>query len=388
MVGPHASAVPDDLIVNESVDFVAIGEFDYTVRDLVERLAKDIEDDGDGILGLWCNVDEKIIKNGPRDLIRNLDELPFASKAIFNHLYLNHYELDFTLHPYMDIMTSRGCPSKCTYCLWPQTITRGKYRMRSLENVFSEIEFTLSQNIKINEFFFDDDTFTIQPDRIKEFCARYSHMKTGIPFSVNSKANITDENLLMTMKKTGLRCLVVGFESGNQDILDNVKKGTRLIEMKTFADLCHKIGIQVHGDFVLGLTGETKETIDETIRFAKTLNLSTFQVSIAHPLPGTAFYNWLDEKGYITTHDYADWIDDNGAQNCIISYPNLSSEEIEESIDYAISKYYFSSHMLKTATRQILNDPHEIYRYARGAKRLARYFFNNSFSGDHFFKKS
>jgi len=373
LVGPHASALPEQVIQEEAVDFVTLDEYDYTVRELARRLAADRDDNGEGIPGLWCKSGDRMIRNPKRALIGNLDELPFASKSLFTQLDIRKYRLDFTLHPYMNIMTSRGCPNRCIYCLWPQTLSRGKYRERSLSHVFLEIDSALQYRPKIREFFFDDDTFTVRKERVREFCERYIAGGYRLPFSVNTRANITDEKLLRLMKKAGLRCFVAGFESGNQEILDSIRKNTRLEEMEAFAQLCHRIGIQVHGDFVVGLPGETRETIRNTIRFAQRLSLSTFQLSIAMPLPGTEFYNWLDRNDYLTTRNFSNWIAANGMQNCIIQYPDLSCGEIEQAVHASIKQYYFSKHFFSTVLKQVLSNPMEIKRYFWGGRRLLQY---------------
>lgn len=374
-VGPHASAKPEDVIMNESVDFVTIDEYDYTVKELAQRLDKDFNDNCEGIAGLWSKSDGQIIKNPKRDLIENLDELPFASKSLYKHLDISKYGLDFTLHPYMNIMTSRGCPYKCIYCLWPQTLSRGRYRERSFDHVFNEIDFVLQSRPRIREFFFDDDTFTVNPERVEEFCERYIKAKIGIPFSVNARPNITDEKLLALMKKAGLRCLVAGFESGNQGILDRIKKNTKLEEMEEFAKLCHNLGIQVHGDFVLGLPGENQETIADTVKFARKLSLSTFQLSIAMPLPGTEFYDWLDQNNYLSTRNPEDWIDEHGMQRCVINYPDLNKSEIEHSVYQTIKNYYFSRYFFTTALKQIMANPLELKRYLSGGIRFLKFLY-------------
>lgn len=372
-VGPHTSAVPDEVIENEFVDCATIDEYDHTVRDLAERLSRDPDDTMEGVAGLWYKRGGKVYKNPRRPLIEPLDDLPFASRSLYSQLDINRYRLDFCLHPYMDIMTSRGCPAKCTYCLWPQTLSRGKYRVRSLESVFAEIDFVLGQKLAVREIFFDDDTFTVNSERVLEFCDRYIRGGYGLPFSVNARANITDEKMLRMLKKAGLRCMVVGFESGNQHILDAVRKNTRLEEMEEFARLCEKAGIQVHGDFVIGLPGENHETVEKTVRFARRLPLSTFQLSIAMPLPGTEFYRWLAENDFLLTRDYTQWVDENGHQNCVVNYPQLSSREIEESVYSGIRSYYLSLPFLAKAARQVLSNRHELKRYLWGGVRLFQF---------------
>lgn len=377
LVGPHASACTEEVLQNPYIDFAFRGEYDYTVRDLAKALADKKDFDPSSVLGMSYRNGGRIVSNPVRPLIDNLDEIPFASDVFLRHLNINRYSLDFTLHPYISIMTSRGCPSKCTFCLWPQTLARGKYRLRSLDNVFAELDQLINQAPKIREIFFDDDTFTVKEDRIREFCERYSKGRYPFLFSVNSKPNFTREPLIRRLKEVGLRCFVAGFESGNQEILDRVKKGVRLDEALEFAQICKRVGIQLHGDFVIGLPGETLQTIDATVQFAKKLNLSTFQISIAMPLPGTEFYNWLKEKGYLTKTDYREWISENGMQQCVIEYPELSGNAIVKAVNKAIRRYYFSGSFWWTMAKQILRNPSELKRYLLGAKRFVSFVFKN-----------
>lgn len=367
LVGPHASALPETLISCPEIDFIAAGEYDETILDLARALQTD---SGFDIPGLWRKENGQPKRGSERPLIHDLDALPFASSMLFKHLDIRRYRLDFALFPYMNIMTSRGCPAHCTFCLWPQTLTRGKFRERSLDHVFAEIAFVRRQNPRIREFFFDDDTFTVRPERIRAFCERYLREVPGIPFSVNARADLLDESLLLLMKQAGLRCFVVGFESGNQEILDRIRKGTRLDTMRAFAALCDRLGIQIHGDFVLGLPGETPETIAQTLRFARSVPLSTFQISIAHPLPGTDFFRWLDSKGYLLTHDFSRWIDAQGAQRCVFGYPDLPAQEIEAAVRKAILSYYLSLSFAWQALFNIARRAGELRRYLRGGMRL------------------
>ena len=355
LVGPHASACAKELAELDYIDHVIKGEYDYAVRDIAAGLMASI---------FSCS------------LIKDLDELPFASKAIFKHLDINKYQLDFCLHPYMTIMTSRGCPHKCTFCLWPQTLTGGKYRERSLDHVFRELNYIALNHREVKEIFFDDDTFTVNRDRVFDFCHYYIVYRYPFPFSINTRADV-DYLTLKELKRAGLRCAVVGFESGNQHILDNVKKNITLERMRTFDRHCHELGIQVHGDFVIGLPGETKQTIANTVKFAKDLHLSTFQLSLAVPLPGTEFYNYLDKNDYLTTRDFSDWIDSKGAQRCVIDYPNLSHIAMEKAIPKALKEYYLSPQFLINALKQVVKDPRELRRYLKGGIRFYDYLRRN-----------
>ena len=182
---------------------------------------------------------------------------------------------------------------------------------------------------QVKEFFFDDDTFTDDGPRAAAIARELG--KLGVTWSCNAKANVPRE-LLKTMRDNGLRLLLVGYESGNQQILHNIKKGVRIDVARQFSKNCHELGIVIHGTFILGLPGETKETIEETIRFACEVDPHTLQVSIAAPYPGTYLYRqalengWLDEKN-------ADLIDDRGVQVAPLHFPHLAHSEIFHSVE-------------------------------------------------------
>ena len=149
----------------------------------------------------------------------------------------------------------------------------------------------------VKEFFFDDDTFNIQKARTIELCEKLKPL--GLTWSCTSRVT-TDYDTLKAMKEAGCRLLIVGYESGDPQILKNIKKGATVQRALDFTRDCHKLGLVIHGDFILGLPGETKESIRNTIEFAKQLDCETIQVSIAHAFPGTEFFDYAKENGFIT----------------------------------------------------------------------------------------
>src|SRR4029078_13558227 len=185
---------------------------------------------------------------------------------------------------------------KCTFCLWPQTVGGHRYRVRSVAHVIEEIRPARSYSPQVKEFFFDDDTFTDDRPRAEAIARELG--KLGVTWSCNAKANVPREALKI-LKDNGLRLLLVGYESGNQQILFNIKKGMRIEVAKRFTKDCHDLGITIHGTFILGLPGETKETSEETIRFATEINPHTIQVSLAAPYPGTFLYKQALENGWL-----------------------------------------------------------------------------------------
>ena len=216
-----------------------------------------------------------------------MDQLPFVTPVYQRDLTIENYFIGYLKHPYISFYTGRGCKSRCTFCLWPQTVGGHRYRTRSVGHVIDEIRWAQKAFPQVKEFFFDDDTFTDNLPRAEAIARELG--KLGVTWSCNAKANVPRETLKV-LRDNGLRLLLVGYESGNQQILHNIKKGMRVEVAKKFTKDCHDLGITIHGTFILGLPGETKETIEETIRFATEINPHTIQVSLAAPYPGTFLY--------------------------------------------------------------------------------------------------
>jgi radical SAM superfamily enzyme YgiQ (UPF0313 family) len=188
----------------------------------------------------------------------------------------------------------------------------------------------------VREFFFDDDTFNIQKVRTIELCSKLKPLK--LTWSCTSRVT-TDYETLKAMKEAGCRLLIVGYESGDQQILKNIKKGATVERARQFTKDCHKLGLVVHGDFILGLPGETHETINTTIAFAKELDVETIQVSVAHAYPGTELYDYAVKNGFMVGDNKM--VDEGGHQLAHIQYPGLPAEEILESVHRFYDEYYF-----------------------------------------------
>jgi len=266
-----------------------------------------------------------------------MDELPFVSEIYARDLVPEDYFIGYLQHPYMSLYTGRGCKSRCTFCLWPQTIAGHAYRTRSPDNVAAEIARARELMPQIREFFFDDDTFTDDAPRAVEIAKRLGKM--GVTWSCNAKANV-DYDTLKAMRDNGLRLLLVGYESGNQQILHNIKKGMRIDVARRFTADCHKLGIKIHGTFIVGLPGEDRATIAETVKFAQEINPHTIQVSIAAPYPGTFLYKQAQENGWLSNTGAA-LVEGNGFQITSLSYPHLSQAEIFEAVADFYKKFYF-----------------------------------------------
>ena len=338
------------------IDFVARNEFDFTIKEVAEgRAFKDI----DGLS--FRNAEGVIVLNQERATLEDMDQLPFVSEVYKRDLHIEDYFIGYLKHPYISFYTGRGCKSHCTFCLWPQTVGGHKYRVRSADHVAAEVEYCMKAFPQVREYFFDDDTFTDNLPRAEEIARKLG--KLGVMWSCNAKANVPRETLKV-LKDNGLRLLLVGYESGNQQILHNIRKGLRIETAKQFTKDCHELGIQIHGTFILGLPGETKETIEETIRYAAEINPHTVQVSLAAPYPGTRLYQEATENGWLDTA-HAELIDERGVQIAPLHYPHLTHTEIFDSVETFYKRFYFRGSKIASIVWEMLCSPEMMKRRLR-----------------------
>jgi hopanoid biosynthesis associated radical SAM protein HpnJ len=314
------------------VDFAARSEFDFTIKEVADGR------DWKSILGLTFRDANGRIQHTPdRPILENMDDLPFVTPVYKRDLNISRYFSGYLKHPYMSFYTGRGCKSRCTFCLWPQTVGGHRYRTRSVGHVIEEMTWAKKAFPEVKEFFFDDDTLTDNLPRVEAIARELG--KLGVTWSCNAKANVPRVTLKV-MRDNGLRLLLVGYETGNQQILYNIKKGMRIDVAKRFAKDCRELGIRIHGTFIMGLPGETRETIKETIEFAKEVNPHTLQVSLAAPYPGTFLYKQALEKGWLDDVS-SGLVNEDGRQIASLSYPGLSHTEIFDSVESFYRSFYF-----------------------------------------------
>ncbi|MDD2859938.1 MAG: hopanoid biosynthesis associated radical SAM protein HpnJ [Acidiphilium sp.] len=338
------------------IDFVARNEFDFTIKEIAEgRAFADV----DGIS--YRDETGAIVHNKDRTILEDMDSLPFVSDVYKRDLRMEDYFIGYLLHPYVSLYTGRGCKSRCTFCLWPQTVGGHRYRTRSVEHVIAEVRQIKRDFPQMKELFFDDDTFTDNLPRAEAIARELG--KLGVTWSCNAKANVPRDTLKV-LRENGLRLLLVGYESGNQQILHNIKKGMRIEVARQFTKDCHDLGIKIHGTFILGLPGETQETIRETIQFAKDINPHTIQVSLAAPYPGTFLYDQAVENGWLDIAN-AELIDDHGIQIAPLHYPNLSHTEIFEGVEVFYRKFYFRAPKIMSILNEMVRSPQMMKRRLR-----------------------
>jgi hopanoid biosynthesis associated radical SAM protein HpnJ len=365
LIGAKVAVQPEESLRDAPViDFVARNEFDFTIKDVADGR------DFAAIPGLsWRNCDGVIIHNPERPVLEDMDALPFVAPVYKRDLDYRRYFIGYLKHPYVSLYTGRGCKSRCTFCLWPQTVGGHRYRTRSVGHVIEEIRYIQAEFPGLKEVFFDDDTFTDNLPRAEEIARELG--KLGVTWSCNAKANVPRETLKV-LRDNGLRLLLVGYESGNQQILHNIKKGMRVDVARRFTKDCHELGITIHGTFILGLPGETRETIEETIRFAIETNPHTLQVSLAAPYPGTFLYDQAVREGWLDTAN-AEYVDANGVQIAPLHYPHLTHTETFENVETFYKRFYFRAPKIAAICGEMVRDRQMLVRRLREGVEFFRF---------------
>lgn len=372
LVGTHVSALPGETLkLSRKIDAIARHEYDYILRDLAKELLKK-KPDLKKVKGITYWEKGKIRHNKDAPLITNLDELPFVSEVYARHLNIYDYFYAANLYPEITILTGRGCPNRCVFCVLPQTLTGHGYRFRSVENVLQELGFIKREFPGVKEVFIEDDTLTANVPRIRKLCSEMIKRKLNITWSANARADVDLETLKL-MKKAGCRLLCVGIESGNQQILNNIKKGTTLKGIREFFKATKKAGIMVHGCFMLGNIGETVETLKETVGFAKELDPDTAQFFPIMVYPGTEAFDYFKTHGYLLTEAFDEWLDREGQHKTIVSRPGLSAEELVAWCDEARRQFYLRPKYIASKALQALTKPREMKRILKSGKTFYKY---------------
>ena len=376
LVGTHVSALPDEVLnIDARIDAVARHEYDYTILELAKTLSQG--DDVSGVMGLSYRDNGTIIHNQKRPYIQDLDELPFVSAVYKRFLHIENYFNPNALYPMVTITTSRGCAFRCTFCVYPQTLTGRKFRLRSVENVADEMEYIVENFPKAKAIFFEDDTMTADKKRCKDLAEVIVKRGINISWTTNARVGL-DLDTMKRMKEAGCRTLCVGFESGSQMILDNMKKKIKLDRMIAFMDDAKKAGLLIHGCFMAGLPGETKETMKQTLELAKRLNPDTAQFYPVMVYPGTEAYEWYKQRGLISTDDFSKWITPGGLHNTVIRTESLSSEELVRFCDDARRTFYLRPSYFLYKAKQMMTNPKETKRNIKAAKTFVKYLFKGS----------
>jgi radical SAM superfamily enzyme YgiQ (UPF0313 family) len=339
VVGPHVTAEPETTLkrANGSVDVVARGEYDCTLQELAKLTSSDWSITKlSKVLGISYLDDKGKAVHNPTRPYLDVNELPFPA---WQHIDPRWYRDAGKRFPFITLISGRGCFGRCTFCRDVPLMEGRKLRMRDPELVVDEIEYDLALFPHLREVMFETDTFTASPKHVQGICEEILRRRLKVTWSCNCRTDM-DLKLLPLMKRAGCRMLMVGFEFGTQESLDAVKKGTNLGHSVRLAEEAERLGFTVHGCFMFGAPGETKESALKTIEFAKSLLMDTIQFSGICAYPGSEIYNWANERGFIVPSDWREWVDESWEQVTVLSYPELDKDEIDRLIDKGLKEFY------------------------------------------------
>jgi anaerobic magnesium-protoporphyrin IX monomethyl ester cyclase len=386
MVGRHVSSLPKEtLAMSPSLEAVAIREYEYTVRDWLA--AKACGADLSTVDGLvWRSGTGEIISNKQREAIKNLDELPFVSEVYKRFLHTPDYFYGHSLWPLVVFDTSRGCPYHCSFCVYPQTFSGHTMRYRSVANVADEFEFVAREMPEIKTVMLEDDTFIVSRPRTLELANELIRRGNKLPFDANCRADIgAEDELLSTLHKAGARLFCVGFESGDVEVINGMKKNNDdrrdakyHEEAHKFVRRCQKAGIMVHGCFMVGNLNETPASMEKTLGFAKALRPDTAQFFPIMVYPGTVAYQEAKKREYIQIEDWSAWLTKDGLHNSVVTLPNITHEQLVSFCDRARRSFYLAPSYLAYKLKQSLLDRRELQRNLKGFVTLSKYLLRGS----------
>ena len=387
LVGRHVSAMPNETFgMSPSVQATALREYEYTTRDWLAAL--ECGASLESVAGLvWRKSGNEVITNNPREAIQNLDELPFVTEVYKRFLHVPDYFYGHSLWPLVVFDTSRGCPYKCSFCVYPQTFSGHTMRYRSKEHVADEFDFVSREMPEVKTVMLEDDTFIINKKRTMELARELICRGNKLPFDSNCRADIgADYKLFSTLHKAGARLFCVGFESGDVDVIRGMHKNNSPTrdagyheEAKKFVDLCQKAKIMVHGCFMVGNLNETPASMEKTLEFAKQLKPDTAQFFPIMVYPGTEAYREAQTRGYLATNDWSAWLTEDGLHNSVVNLPNITHQNLVEFCDSARRRFYLSPGYLMRKALQSLKDPRELQRNLKGFATLLKFLVRGSF---------
>ena len=386
LVGRHVSALPaETLRMSDVLQAVAIREYEYTVRDWLA--AKACGADLSSVDGLaYRSATGEIVTNKQRGAIHDLDELPFVSEVYKRFLHTPDYFYGHSLWPLVVFDTSRGCPYHCSFCVYPQTFSGHTMRFRSVANVADEFEFVAKEMPEIKTVMLEDDTFIVSKPRTLELANELIRRGNKLPYDANCRADIgADVEFLSVLHKSGARLFCVGFESGDVEVINGMKKNNDdrrdakyHEEAHKFVRRCQDAGIMVHGCFMVGNLNETPASMEKTLQFAKALRPDTAQFFPIMVYPGTAAYAEAKKREYIQIEDWGAWLTKDGLHNSVVTLPNITHEQLVSFCDRARRSFYLAPSYLAYKLKQSLKDPRELQRNLKGFATLSKYLIRGS----------
>ncbi|MDD5567055.1 MAG: radical SAM protein [Patescibacteria group bacterium] len=371
LVGPHVSALHQNIIEQYSqIDAVARGEYEEIIQRLADAITH--QTPWDMIKGLTWRSNNRVIVNPSAPSPENLDAMRFVSRVYHDHLHIAKYRYSSCQHPVISLVTSRGCINHCIFCVYTQIFSGRVVRQRSIDNIIAEIRYLQLTFPEVKEIMFEDDTFTYNLARVRAFCQQLLEEKIRLTWSANARVQV-DYDTLRLMKRAGCRLLCVGYESGSQQILNRIKKGTTVEMMHRFSREARRAGILIHGCFMFGHPDETPATMQQTLDLAKKINPDSAQFFPVMAYPGTELFAWAKSHGYLTTTNFRSWVTAEGWHNCVVSRPGLTADDLTNFCRRARKEFYLRPKYLSQKVWQVIRYPSELTRNVLAFKNLFRH---------------
>jgi anaerobic magnesium-protoporphyrin IX monomethyl ester cyclase len=365
-VGTHPSAMPQETLKKSNADAVAIAEYDQTILEVAQALDK--HNSIKKIPGLYFKTKNLAVKTPPREPLSGkiLDGFPFVSEIYAKFLHLPDYYFAAARHPMLMLVSARGCPFGCNFCIYWQTLHGKIHRARSAQNVAAEFAYIQDKLPEVKEIVIEDDTFTANIPRVREICKLLIQQGNKLPWSANVRVGVDLETLTL-MKQAGCRLIIVGFESGVQKLLDSMGKHAKIEWAKDLVLNAHLAGVLVHGCFMVGNPGETRETMEKTLRHAIRLNCDSAQFYPLFVYPGTVSFHYFENNHLLQSTDYRNWLKTDGQHNTVINLPGLTALEMVKFCESAYLKYYLRPSYMLMKLKQLFVNPNEGIRSIHSA---------------------
>ncbi|HTY10694.1 MAG TPA: radical SAM protein [Bacteroidota bacterium] len=375
LVGNHATALHEEVLNQYPVaDAVARNEYEETIVELAGVLS------GGGALekvtSLTWRDGGSVRSNPQRPANQKLDDMPFASEIFKRFCKPRDYFFAAGRYPQMMVYTGRGCPYLCTYCVYPQNFYGHTYIHRSPESIAAEFRYIEQNFPEVVEVTIEDDTFTVYKKHTIDVCKLLIAQKNTLTWTCNVRADL-DEETMRWMKRANCRLVIVGFESGSNEILKLMKKGVSVEQFKA-AENAKKTGLLIHACYMMGNRGETLETMYETLNLAKKLNTDTAQFFPLMIYPGTEAYEWAKKENLIDAKSFDEWLTPEGLHNTVVRTHDLTAQEIVDFCNYARREYYLRPAYMFMKLKSVLRNPAELRRTLKAFLSFYKYLFGGS----------
>jgi len=364
--GVHVTALPEETLSCKLFDIGVIGEGELTMLELVNHLEKHGLKKLSKIKGIAFRRGKTVVLTGKREFIQDLDSLPMPARHLIPPLEKYHpTPASYKKLPHADLMTSRGCPSLCTFC--DRSVFGCSFRGRSAENVVDEVE-ELVNKYGVKDIKFFDDTFTLDTRRLNRICELFRERGIDVPWSCLTKVNLVSKEMLLMMKKAGCWQILYGIESGDPHMMELLKKGTTVEQNEKAVKLAKEVGLNVRCDFLFGTPGDSIESMRKTLEFAKKLNPDLAHFNKFTPYPGTEIYQNLVKEGYEFDFSKSCSQLDHG----LIMYcpEGVDQEEYRKFIDQAYRQFYLRPAYIGRQLKQI-RSLEDVKRMWKGFKAIA-----------------